>query len=63
MSWNKFFVKNFYNFKGHIDLSVLGVDIKGDPESYHFWRSCSRGDWEPNTFKLLKDFLNPGVFS
>jgi len=58
MSWNKFFVKNFYKFKGHIDLSVLGVDIKGDPESYHFWHSCSRENWEPNTFKLLKDFLN-----
>jgi FkbM family methyltransferase len=58
MSWNKFFVKNFYKFKGHIDLSVHGLDLKGDPENYHFWQSCSRGDWEPNTFKLLKEFLN-----
>lgn len=56
----EFFRIRFYRAHGFFPFTKNGVAYKGDPYHLNFWRNFSAGYWEPDTFKVLGEYLSPG---
>jgi len=51
--------KAFYRTRGFYSGSVGGCAFRLDPYHSKFWAKTTRGDWEPETFEVLKAHLAP----
>ena len=51
--------KALYRLRGHYDGHLGGEPFRLDPYHSKFWRKASAGDWEPETFAVLRDHLAP----
>ncbi|MCA0872340.1 FkbM family methyltransferase [Seohaeicola saemankumensis] len=51
--------KTLYRARGHVDGQLGGERFRLDPYHSKFWRRASAGNWEPETFAVLRDHLHP----
>lgn len=51
--------KMFYRARGHFPGRLGGEPFRLDPYHSKFWRKCTAGRWEPETFTVLGDHLSP----
>jgi len=51
--------KMFYRARGYYAGNLNGQAFRLDPYHSKFWRKASAGDWEPETFAVLDQFLSP----
>lgn len=51
--------KMFYRARGYYAGNLNGQAFRLDPYHSKFWRKASAGDWEPETFAILDQFLSP----
>lgn len=51
--------KMFYRARGYYAGHLNGEPFRLDPYHSKFWRKCSAGAWEPETFAVLDDHLSP----
>ncbi len=52
--------KMFYRARGYYAGNLNGEPFRLDPYHSKFWRKASAGDWEPETFAVLDEYLTPG---
>lgn len=50
--------KMFYRARGYYAGNLNGQAFRLDPYHSKFWRKASAGDWEPETFAVLDQFLS-----
>lgn len=43
--------------RGYFPVTMGGFSFKGDPAHVRFWRLVNQGNWEPETFRVLRHFL------
>ncbi len=51
--------KMFYRARGYCAGTLNGEPFRLDPYHSKFWRKASAGDWEPETFAVLDQYLSP----
>lgn len=51
--------KMFYRARGYYAGQLGGEPFRLDPYHSKFWRKASAGDWEPETFAVLREHLSP----
>ena len=51
--------KMFYRARGYYAGTLNGESYHLDPYHSKFWRKASCGDWEPETFAVLDEYLSP----
>ncbi len=51
--------KMFFRARGYYAGNLNGQAFRLDPYHSKFWRKASAGDWEPETFAVLDQFLSP----
>lgn len=51
--------KMFYRARGYYAGSLGGERFRLDPYHSKFWRKAGAGDWEPETFDVLRAHLDP----
>ncbi|MBO9435485.1 FkbM family methyltransferase [Ruegeria sp. R13_0] len=51
--------KMFYRARGYYAGNLNGQAFRLDPYHSKFWRKASAGEWEPETFAVLDQFLSP----
>ncbi len=51
--------KMFYRARGYYAGNLNGQAFRLDPYHSKFWRKAAAGDWEPETFAVLDQFLSP----
>jgi FkbM family methyltransferase len=49
----------WFRARGYYPASIAGFDFRLDPYHVRFWSGAARGKWEPRTFEILREFLNP----
>jgi FkbM family methyltransferase len=52
-------VEAWYRLRGYVPATLNGQRFKCDPAHADYWGRVSRGEWEPQTFRLLSDCLGP----
>lgn len=51
--------KMYYRARGHYNGRLNGEPFRLDPYHSKFWRKATAGDWEPETFAVLDQYLSP----
>ncbi|MEX0308192.1 MAG: FkbM family methyltransferase [Ruegeria sp.] len=51
--------KMFYRTRGYYEGNLNGEPFRLDPYHSKFWRKAAAGEWEPETFAVLDQFLSP----
>ncbi|WP_037311871.1 FkbM family methyltransferase [Ruegeria halocynthiae] len=51
--------KMFYRARGYYAGNLNGQPFRLDPYHSKFWRKASAGNWEPETFTVLDEYLSP----
>ncbi|MGI9367848.1 MAG: FkbM family methyltransferase [Ruegeria sp.] len=51
--------KMFYRARGYYAGRLNGEPFRLDPYHSKFWRKASAGEWEPETFAILDQYLTP----
>ncbi len=51
-------IKTYYRALGYFPVNIAGLNFKCDPYHLGFWIDASRSRWEPQTYKILSEFLN-----
>ncbi len=51
--------KMLYRARGHYAGQLGGERFRLDPYHSRFWRKAGAGEWEPETFTVLRDHLGP----
>ncbi len=51
--------KMFYRARGYYAGNLNGEPFRLDPYHSKFWRKASAGEWEPETFSVLDQYLSP----
>ncbi len=51
--------KMFYRARGYYKGNLNGEPFRLDPYHSKFWRKASAGEWEPETFAVLDNYLSP----
>ena len=50
--------KAYYRVRGYYPACIHGEHFKLDPFHIGFWRDASKSQWETDTYKILKRYLN-----
>lgn len=50
--------KKYYRYVGYYPAKIEGYNFKLNSENAGFWQQASKGNWEPETYKVLSQFLN-----
>ncbi len=51
--------KMLYRARGYYKGNLNGEPFRLDPYHSKFWRKASAGEWEPETFAVLDEYLSP----
>ncbi|MEX0348364.1 MAG: FkbM family methyltransferase [Paracoccaceae bacterium] len=51
--------KMFYRARGYYNGKLNGEPFRLDPYHSKFWRKATAGQWEPETFAVLDQYLSP----
>ncbi|OVE75629.1 hypothetical protein BVX97_04280 [bacterium E08(2017)] len=51
----------FFKARGYYPAVIHGKKYKCDPYHISFWRAAAKGAWEPETYKVLDEYLKPDM--
>nr|CAA6830897.1 MAG: Unknown protein [uncultured Thiotrichaceae bacterium] len=50
--------KAYYRVLGYYPANINGLKFRLDPYHTKFWKKVDKGEWEPDTYKIMSRFLN-----